>query len=89
MKYPIFATLAANLRAHRKKYNLTQQALAQASGQTSATISALERGTRNLTLSSLAKIATALEEAAVSRGATEDLGKPIIVRLLESSNGEH
>ena len=54
-------TLAINLRKKRKAMNLTQEDFAKLCGLHRTYIGAIERGERNITLSTLASIASAIE----------------------------
>lgn len=53
--------LGQNLRRRRKSLNLTQEAFAERCGLHRTYIGAIERGERNITLSTLASIALALK----------------------------
>jgi transcriptional regulator with XRE-family HTH domain len=52
---------AANLRASRSRRELTQEQLAHASGVTSGEISRMERGVREPRITTLVRLADALE----------------------------
>ena len=53
--------LGENLRKRRKSLKLTQESFAQRCGLHRTYVGAIERGERNITLSTLASIATALQ----------------------------
>ena len=56
----IHQNLGQNLRQRRKSLKLTQEAFAQRCGLHRTYVGAIERGERNITLSTLASIAAAL-----------------------------
>lgn len=54
------SVLAANLRSHRRRMQLSQEALAERCGLHRTYVGSVERGERNVTLSSLEVLARAL-----------------------------
>jgi transcriptional regulator with XRE-family HTH domain len=54
------SVLAANLRGHRRRLQLSQEALAERCGLHRTYVGSVERGERNLTLSSLEVLARSL-----------------------------
>jgi transcriptional regulator with XRE-family HTH domain len=57
----ILATIGNNVRVYRKKLNLSQEELADISGVHRTYIGAVERGEKNVSALSIAKIAKALK----------------------------
>ena len=60
----VLAVLGARLRAARLTKGWSQERLAEEAGLHRTYVGAIERGERNITLSSLSKLASALEIAA-------------------------
>ena len=59
--YPLNNIVAKNIRLQREKMGLSQESLADLCGLHRTYIGSIERGERNITLSTLSKIATALK----------------------------
>jgi transcriptional regulator with XRE-family HTH domain len=57
---PIAVALGSNVRKRRRENNLTQVGLAERCGLRRSFISDIERGSRNLTIASVVRIAKAL-----------------------------
>lgn len=60
------ATLAANLRRHRESKGISQEELASLAGLHRTYVGAVERAERNITLSTLERLARALDVDPVS-----------------------
>ena len=58
---PLKKRLGANLRAERRRRNLTQEKLAEQLGFSARYLAGIERGERNLTLDSVDSLAADLE----------------------------
>jgi len=68
----LIGTLAANIRRLRHERNLSQEELADICGLHRTYVGSVERGERNLTLSSLELLAKALSVSVVDLLTTED-----------------
>ena len=71
----IVAILAANVRAHREGKGLSQEAFADLCGLHRTYVGSVERGERNVTLSSLEVLASALELSVPQLLSPSDQGK--------------
>lgn len=66
------ATVAANVKKYRKREKLSQEELGKKAGLHRTYIGSVERGERNITLSSLQTLAEALDVSPVSLIVDED-----------------
>jgi transcriptional regulator with XRE-family HTH domain len=66
------------VKVHRVRHGLTQEALAEAAGTDRTTVGHIERGQRAMTLTTLRRVASALDVPAAAL--LEDAGSPRLTR---------